>query len=105
MIFAPHILLKKSSVLESDEYGQPIDFTESDWETMCSCRCDNKVTDWLKSENGEAYQTRYHVVCNDKVGIKAGDYVRCIEGDRVRAEGEVYMVKECNYFKYTEIYL
>lgn len=105
MIFAPHILLRKDMSLESDELGQPIAPSDVDWETLCGCRCDDVTTEWRNSENGEIYQTHHHVVCSGKQKIKEGDYVRCVKGDEIKAEGEVYKVKGCNFFDYTEIYL
>ena len=106
MIFAPHKLYKQIvSPVQNDEYGQPIFDSEESWEEVCVCRCDDKNTDWYVSENGSTYVTKHHVVCNGKVDLHEGDYIRCMDGDKLRAEGEVYMVKRSNYFGYTEVYL
>lgn len=106
MIYAPHILQKKVVLaIENDEYGQPIFDDSNDWEDVCVCRCDDKSTEWRSSENGSAYITNHYVVCDGKVDIKEGDYVRCVGDGVTKAEGEVYMVRVKNYFGYTEIYL
>lgn len=105
MIFAPHVLLKKDMSQDNDEYGQPIASEEEFWTVLCDCRCDDVTTEWRGSENGEIYQTHHHVVCNGKVAISEGDFVKCVQGNELKAEGEVYKVKRCNYFNYTEIYL
>ena len=39
------------------------------------------------------------------VDVKAGTEVRCLEGDSVRGEGKVYIVKNTNYFNNSEIWL
>jgi hypothetical protein len=36
---------------------------------------------------------------------KAGDEVRCMDGDSVRGQGEVYTVKSTNYFNYSELWM
>lgn len=104
MMYAPHILQKKSIIEHAnDENGMPV-FGDEEWMNVCRCRCDDNLTKEFKSENGEVYRPKYHVVCESNE-VKAGDIVRCMDGESVRGEGEVYMVKNTNFFKYTEIYL
>ena len=104
MMYAPHILQKKVLLNETnDEYGRPI-FGDETWENVCHCRCEDNLTQELKSENGETYRPKYHVVC-EKCNIKAGDIVRCMDGESVRGQGEAYMVKNTNFFDYTEIWM
>lgn len=91
---------------ERDEYNRPIPGTGGEgWEEVCKCRCDDNTTKEFSSDNGEVYRPNYHVVCERVSGIKAGDYVRCMDGDVVRGQGEVYMVKDTNYLGYSEIWM
>lgn len=103
MMYAPHILQKKNETMINDEFGRPI-FGEGEWVDVCRCRCDDNLTQEFKTENGEVYRPKYHVVCESN-GVKAGDVVRCINGMSVRGEGEVYMVKNTNFLNYTEIWM
>lgn len=105
MIYAPHILQKKIvPPMELDGYGKPV-FTEGEcWEDVCRCRCDDNTTKEFKTDNGHVYVPKYHVVCEPN-SLSPGDEVRCMDGCSVRGEGKVFMVKNCNYLKYTEIYI
>ena len=38
------------------------------------------------------YRPNYHVVCEKRITVKAGDEVRCMDGDGVRGQGEVYTI-------------
>ena len=107
MIFAPHVLQKKTVVpMEKDEFGRPIPNSgEESWEDICLCRCDDNSTKEFKSENGEVYRPNFHIVCEMNVDVKEGDEVRCSNGDEVRGAGKVYMVKRANYFYYSEIWI
>ena len=107
MIFAPHKLqVKVITPLENDEFGRPIPGTGGeDWQDVCSCRCDDNSTKEFTSENGSVYRPNYHVVCGERISLKAGDEVRCMDGETVRGKGEVYMVKNTNYFNYSEIWM
>ena len=51
------------------------------------------------------FRPNYHVVCEGKADVKAGAEVRCMDGNTVRGEGRVYVVKETNYFNYSEIWM
>lgn len=107
MIFAPHILqVKRVTHFQEDEYGHPIPNTGGEeWVTLCKCRCDDNTTKEFNSPNGDVYRPNYHVVCEMNVGITAGTEVRCLEGESVRGEGKVYIVKNSNYFNNSEIWL
>ena len=37
--------------------------------------------------------------------LKAGDEVRCMDVENTRGAGKVYMVKNTNYFGYSEIWM
>lgn len=107
MIFAPHILqVKVINPMKTDEFGRPIPGTGGEsWQDVCRCRCDDNSTKEFTSENGEVYRPNYYVVCEKKISLKAGDEVRCMEGENVRGIGEVYMVKNTNYFGYSEVWM
>ena len=63
------------------------------------------VTKEFSSDNGSVYRPNYHVVCEKRITVKAGDEVRCMDGDGVRGQGEVYTVKSTNYFNYSELWM
>lgn len=107
MIFAPHTLQKRRIIApEKDAFGRPLPETASEsWETVCKCRCDDNTTKEFRSENGSVYRPQYHVVLDGDHKLKSGDYVRCMKGDSVRGEGEVYIPKSTNYFNYSEIWI
>lgn len=107
MIFAPHILqVKVITPMDKDEFGRPIPGTGGEsWQDVCKCRCDDNTTKEFSSENGSVYRPNYHVVCEKKITVKAGDEVRCMDGDGVRGQGEVYTVKSTNYFNYSELWM
>lgn len=105
MYYAPHILQIRVIQLSRDELGRiiPSSHTE-EWRTLGSCRCDDDTTVEERSENGEVFRSKYHVVC-DTLGVKSGDYIRCIANGVTRGEGRVMVVKSTNYFNYTEIWM
>lgn len=107
MIFAPHILqVKVITEPDHNEYGQPIPGTGGEsWQTVCGCRCDDNTTKEFTSDNGSVYRPNYHVVCEEKVSLKAGDEVRCMDGEAVRGKGKVYTVKSTNYFNCSELWM
>lgn len=107
MIFAPHILqVKTVTPFQKDEFGHAIHGTGGEkWVTLCRCRCDDNTTKEFHSSNGEVYRPSYHVVCEIRVEVKAGTEVRCLEGESVRGEGKVYIVKNANYFNNSELWL
>lgn len=107
MYYKPHTLqIRQITGLERDDYGRPVSGTGSEsWYDVCQCRCDDNTTNKLTSDNVEAYVPQYHIVCEEVTGVKAGDYVRCMDGGNVRCEGEVYMVKRTNYLGYSEVWI
>ena len=107
MIFSPHILqVKVITKPKKDEFGRPIPNTgREDCETVCGCRCDDNTTKEFTSDNGSVFRPNYHVVCEKKVFLKAGDEVRCMDGETVRACGTIYTVKSTNYFNYSELWM
>lgn len=107
MIYAPHILqVKVIKPMETDEFGRPIPGTGGeDWQDVCKCRCDDNTTKEFSSDNGAVYRPAYHVVCEKRITVKAGDEVRCMDGGSVRGQGKVYTVKNTNYFNYSELWM
>ena len=107
MIFAPHILqVKVITPMAKDEFGRPIPGTGGEyWQEVGKCRCDDNTTKEFSSDNGSVYRPNYHVVCEKRITVKAGDEVRCMDGDGVRGQGEVYTVKSTNYFNYSELWM
>ena len=107
MIFAPHILqVKVIKPMDKDEFGRPIPGTGGEsWVDVCKCRCDDNSTKEFTSANGDVYCPNYHVVCEKRITIQAGDEVRCMDGESVRGKGEVYTVKSTNYFNYSELWM
>lgn len=107
MIYSPHTLqIKVVKPLDKDEFGRPIPGTGGEsWVDVCKCRCDDNSTKEFTSVNGNVYRPAYHVVCDGKVSVKAGDSIRCVDGDEVRATGEVYMVKRLNLLNYSEVWV
>lgn len=86
--------------------GAPIPGTGDEyWQEVCKCRCDDNTTKEFSSDNGSVYRPNYHVVCEKRITVKAGDEVRCMDGDGVRGQGEVYTVKSTNYFNYSELWM
>lgn len=107
MIYAPHILqVKVIKSMETDEFGRPIPGTGGeDWQDVCKCRCDDNTTKEFSSDNSSVYRPNYHVVCEKRITVKAGDEVRCMDGASVRGQGEVYTVKNTNYFNNSELWM
>ena len=107
MIYAPHILqVKVVKPLDKDDYGRPIPGTGGEsWVDVCKCRCDDNSTKEFTSDNGSVFRPAYHVVCSGKVSVKAGDSIRCVNGEEVRGEGLVYMVKQLNLLNYSEVWV
>lgn len=107
MIFAPHILqVKVITPMKTDEFGRPIPGTGGEsWKDVCRCRCDDNSTHKFSDANGQLYIPKYHIVCDGRTSVKAGDYIRCLDGDSVRGEGEVYQVKVLNFLNYSELWV
>lgn len=107
MIFAPHILqVKVITPMEEDEFGRPIPGTGGEsWKDVCRCRCDDNSTQKFEDVNGQLYIPKYHIVCDGRISLKAGDYIRCLDGDSMRGEGEVYRAKVINSLNYSELWV
>lgn len=87
-----------------DALGKPIPASEK-WELVGVCRCDDNTTQELRSDNGQTYMSRYHVVYDRTNAIVEGDEIKCINPDgSVRGSGVVGMVKSTNYLSYSELW-
>ncbi len=103
-----HILEKQAITSPSkDEFGREIpDTGEVSWVKVGCCRCDDDTTSKFEDANGQLYIPAYHIVCDNKyVTIKAGDKIRCLNGDAIKCEGEVRRVKKLNFLNYSEIWV
>lgn len=106
MLYAPYTLYKKpKSKLKLDSHGKPVPATAPEWEVVGPCRCDDDATQELKSDNGQVYMSRYHVVYDKTDAVVEGDEIKCLDKDgRVRGQGIVGMVKSTNYLRYSELW-
>lgn len=105
MIYAPHTLYKKQvGQIKNDSFGKPLSPTEK-WVEIGRCRCDDDSTQELRSDNGQLYKSRYHVVLEKGYGVTEGDEIKCVNADgSTRAQGIVGMVKSTNYLSYSELW-
>lgn len=105
MLYAPHTLyIKSADTLQVDSLGRPV-VSQGDWVKIGPCRCDDDSTQELKSENGQYYKSRFHVVFDKNMQVNEGDEVKCLNADgTVRGGGFVGMVKSTNYLSYSELW-
>lgn len=105
MMYAPHTLYKKlSGGIGTDALGKPVAQAEA-WELIGACRCDDNTTQELKSDNGQTYMSRYHVVYDRTNAVKEGDEIKCVDAaGNIRGRGVVGMVKSTNYLNYSELW-
>lgn len=105
MYFKPHILQKKVVTDTEDSYGRIVTHDET-WETVCPCRCDDSSTQEVISDNGTAYRPKYHVVCEGRIGVRSGDFIRCLDSSgNTRCEGKAVMDSRTNWFSFTELWI
>lgn len=108
MYYAPHILQKRVASQSSvDEYGRPVRGEEqTEWLTVCRCRCDSNSVVELTDENGKVFKPELHVVCEgNRPDITVSDYVRILEGEDVIGNGKVLRPKKLNYLPYAEFWI
>lgn len=103
VMYAPHTLLVRREVEVRDEFNRTTGRSYS-FEKLGGCRCDDNTTQEVVDVNGNAYVPKYHIV-SDKLDIRPGDWVRAMDGDEIRGEGEVKRVIRTNYLKYLSIYV
>ena len=104
MYYKPHTLQKKVHTIERDSYGRITSDTE-EWKDLGACRCDDNTQQEFVTENGKVFRPKYHIVAEGDVDVHAGDEVRCMKGETVRGEGEVYQAKHLNKLHYTDIWV
>lgn len=105
MFYSPHTLYKKKvGEIRVDGLGKPSAPAE-EWVEVGVCRCDDDTTQELKSQNGQTYRSRYHVVYDKTDLVKEGEEIRCVDSEgRIRGDGIVGMVKNTNYLGYSELW-
>lgn len=104
MIYSPHTLFIRTTVKGAkDDDGYTLPDTET-WTEVCPCRCDDNGVMKQVSVNGKMYDYSYHVVYEGEK-IPAGTYVKIMDGEEVRGEGEVLKSAKCNYLSYAGIWL
>lgn len=105
MYYAPHTLQRRIEQKIRDAHNRVVS-VDPVWEDVCMCRCDDSGDREFRNENGELYRPKYHIVLDGKHReVKAGDYVRCLDGIDVRGEGVVVNVKVLNYLNYSEAWV
>ena len=106
MIFAPHILQRKEeNPPQADEFGRVIATSTAEWVSLCRCRCNDNTTQEFTNVNGSVYRPNFHIVCEGRAMVKAGDVIRCIANDEIICEGKIYQVKRNNWFNAFEVWL
>ena len=104
MMYAPHILYKKTTSVKRNEYGELVSASEK-WEEVGPCRCDDNSTQRFTTDNGSVYVPKYHIVL-DRADVRPGDYVRAVDTTgAVRGEGKVFNAPKCNYLDYMSVYV
>lgn len=106
MLYAPHTLYKKqTSEIKLDKLGKPVAPKREEWVKIGVCRCDDDTTQELRSDNGQVYWSRYHVVYDKSDAVVEGDEIQCTNADgSVRGSGIVGRVKSTNYLGYSELW-
>jgi hypothetical protein len=104
-MYAPHILYKKVTTVERNNYGELVSSKDT-WQEVGECRCDDNTTQRFTTDNGSVYVPKYHIVL-DKSDVKAGDYVKAVDKEtkEVRGEGKVFNAPKCNYLEYMSVYV
>mgnify|MGYP007005154150 FL=1 len=105
MMYAPHILYKKTTSVKRNEYGELVSASEV-WAEVGQCRCDDNSTQRFTTDNGSVYVPKYHIVL-DRADVRPGDYVRAVDAvsGAVRGEGKVFNAPKCNYLDYMSVYV
>ena len=102
-MYAPHTLLVKRKTQVRDEYNRTLS-VDYEWVKVGACRCDDSDTSNLVDDAGNAFIPKYHIV-SERNDIKAGDYIKVLNGDSLRGEGEVRRVMKTNFLNYMSIYV
>lgn len=105
MMYAPHILYKRVTKTEKNEYNEIVSKADK-WCKVGVCRCDDNTTQHFTTGNGSVYTPKYHIVCDKTCCVKEGDYIKVETPDgNQRGQGTVYNAPRCNYLNYMSIYV
>lgn len=128
MYYKPHILQVRRHDQARDEYGRLLEDKDR-WVDVCPCRCDDNTTQEFRGENAIIYRPKYHIVCEGHIEVYEGDEIRCVpfasednnkfafafgeqsfnevttSSNTERCRGVVYMVKQYNFYNYTEVWV
>lgn len=105
MFYTPHILQKKVSSKQRDEYGRII-ASDSVWVELCRCRCDDSTQTEITSDNGHTFRPSYHIVCEGHPEVVAGEQIRCVNSKgAIRGVGKCQRTKVLNYLDFTELWV
>lgn len=111
MFYAPHKLyVRIEPTPEYDDLGRRIPPTgHYCWQEAGECRHDFQTpsTNILSSDNGQVWEKRHHIVCEGRISLQGGDYIRCTDKStgQVICEGEIQPPVPRNYFNVTDIWL
>lgn len=110
MFYAPHNLYRRiEPTPQYDSLGRRVSTTEeSAWEFVCQCRHDFQASGNIQtSDNGQVWEKRHHIVCEGRLTLQGGDYIRCTDKSTgaVICEGEIQQPVPRNYFNVTDIWL
>lgn len=103
VMYAPHTLFIGREKEVRDEFNRTVS-KELLWDYVGRCRCDDNTTVKIVDDAGQAYVPKYHIVAA-RAECKAGDRVRVMDGERLRAEGEIIRVVKTNYLDYMSLYV
>ena len=130
MYYKPHLLQVLRHVQERDSYGR-LTSDDDRWVDVCDCRCDDNSIQEFRTDDGHIYRPKYHIVCEGRVEVNAGDEVRVIpkdpndpdnnkfawlfglqsfsenstESNEQRGLGKVFDVKRLNKLHYSEVWV
>lgn len=102
MLYSPHTLHKREVSITRDEDGFVSGVSDSDWEFVSECRCDDDGTTEIMDDKGRMFVATYHIVLPSDADVSLGDYVMIPEKG---SEGYVKRMKRLNYLDYAEIWI
>lgn len=105
MYYSPHTLwLRTDGTPSYDDKGNPV-FAEGDYKQINVCRCDDTSVEEKTDDNGHVYRSTHKIVTEKPIEVKCGDFVRAMDGDKIRGEGKVRNIEKCNWYSYVTIWV